>query len=95
MVIIYGNGPYGIAIGASATGNLVTSVEAMNKQSADLIDLSQCGSSAWFGNQFANATPAASTNRDSDETRRGGPRRPPQPRIALRANFRLNLQSPI
>ena len=57
-----GNGPYGIAIDTSATGNLVTSVEAMNNQSADMIDLGKCGSSAWFGNQFANATPSGCIN---------------------------------
>ena len=57
-----GNGPYGIAIDANASANLVTSVEAMNNHTADLLDLSKCGSSSWFGNAYANATPSACIN---------------------------------
>jgi hypothetical protein len=57
-----GNGPYGIAIDASATANLVTSVEAMNNKSADMLDLGKCGSSSWFGNTFTTATPGGCIN---------------------------------
>jgi hypothetical protein len=57
-----GNGPYGIAIDAGATSNIVTSVEAMNNKTADLLDLSKCGSSAWFGNAFASASPSGCIN---------------------------------
>ena len=52
------NGPYGIAIDTSANANLVTSVEAMNNKTADLLDLNRCGNSSWFGNTYANATPS-------------------------------------
>ena len=57
-----GDGPYGIAIDANATANLVTSVEAMNNKSSDMLDLSKCGSSSWFGNAFASATPSGCIN---------------------------------
>jgi hypothetical protein len=57
-----GDGPYGIAIDANATANLVTSVEAMNNKSSDLLDLSKCGSNSWFGNAFASATPSGCIN---------------------------------
>lgn len=57
-----GNGPYGVAIDANATANLVTSVEAMNNKSSDMLDLSKCGNSSWFGNAFANATPSGCIN---------------------------------
>ena len=57
-----GNGPYGIAIDANASANLVTSIEAMNNKTADLLDLSKCGGSSWFGNAFASATPSNCIN---------------------------------
>jgi len=57
-----GNGPYGIAIDATASANIVTSVEAMNNGTADLLDLNKCGSSSWFGNQFASASPSGCIN---------------------------------
>jgi hypothetical protein len=57
-----GNGPYGIAIDASASGNLVTSVEAMSNSSDDMIDLNKCGVSSWFGNQFTSASPSGCIN---------------------------------
>jgi hypothetical protein len=57
-----GNGPYGIAIDANASSNIVTSVEAMNNKAADMLDLSKCGSSSWFGNAFASASPSGCIN---------------------------------
>ena len=57
-----GNGPYGIAIDAGASGNLVTSVEAMNNGTDDLLDLGNCSAGAWFGNQFASASPSGCIN---------------------------------
>ncbi len=57
-----GNGPYGIAIDATATANIVTSVEAMNNKSADMLELGNCAASSWFGNQFASATPSGCIN---------------------------------
>jgi hypothetical protein len=57
-----GNGPYGIAIDASASGNLVTSVEAMSNGTDDMIDLNKCGVSSWFGNQFTSASPSGCIN---------------------------------
>ncbi|HXN86678.1 MAG TPA: right-handed parallel beta-helix repeat-containing protein [Candidatus Binataceae bacterium] len=57
-----GNGPYGIAIDATASANIVTSVESMNNKTADMIDLSKCGSDSWFGNAFASATPSNCIN---------------------------------
>lgn len=57
-----GNGPYGIAIDANASGNIVTSVESMNNKSADMIDLGKCGTSSWFGNAFTSATPSNCIN---------------------------------
>jgi len=58
-----GNGPYGVAIDAGASSNLVTSVESMNNKSADMLDKSSnCGSDSWFGNAFANATPTGCIN---------------------------------
>jgi Right handed beta helix region len=57
-----GNGPYGIAIDASASANIVTSVESMNNKTADMIDLSKCGNDSWFGNAFANANPSNCIN---------------------------------
>ena len=57
-----GNGPYGVAIDANATGNIVTAVESMNNKSADMIDFGKCGTSSWFGNAFASATPNGCIN---------------------------------
>jgi hypothetical protein len=57
-----GNGPYGIAIDASASANLVTSVEAMSNGTDDMIDLNKCGVSSWFGNQFTSASPSGCIN---------------------------------
>jgi len=57
-----GNGPYGVAIDANASANIVTSVEAMNNKAADLLDLSKCGSRSWFGNAFASASPSGCIN---------------------------------
>jgi hypothetical protein len=57
-----GNGPYGVAIDANATDNIVTAVESMNNKSADLIDFGKCGTSSWFGNAFASATPNGCIN---------------------------------
>ncbi|HLI81727.1 MAG TPA: right-handed parallel beta-helix repeat-containing protein [Candidatus Binataceae bacterium] len=57
-----GNGPYGIAIDANASANIVTSVESMNNKSADMLDLGKCGSSSWFGNAFASANPSGCIN---------------------------------
>ena len=56
------NGPYGIALDTNATANIVTSVEAMNNKTADMLDLGRCGGSSWFGNQFASATPSSCIN---------------------------------
>jgi hypothetical protein len=57
-----GNGPYGIAIDASAGANIVTSVEAMNNGTDDMLDLNKCGASSWFGNQFTSASPSGCIN---------------------------------
>ena len=57
-----GNGPYGVAIDANAAGNIVTAVESMNNRSADMIDFGKCGTSSWFGNAFASATPNGCIN---------------------------------
>lgn len=57
-----GNGPYGVAIDTNSTANLVTSVEAMNNKTTDMLDLSHCASGSWFGNAFSNATPSNCIN---------------------------------
>ena len=47
---------------SNANANIVTSVEAMNNKTTDMLDLSKCGNSSWFGNQFASASPSACIN---------------------------------